>query len=607
MKVRYLILGFIIAIAAVCFAACGNGGFLFACDIVDGATVITPEYSFEISATYGGEECEMRVSLNGVLLNGENGKYTAFLDKGENKIKATATRSEFSQTHEYKVIYRADFEISTNIDEAEIINEGLSFTAGATFNDSPCVLIAERDGEKLEERNGRFTAKLKEGENLISLTARYGDLTERAERRVYLGKFNLQTDLTETDRTEAELSFRAAASCDGEPLPITVTLNDREISPDGNRFNLTLERGENKIVISARKGKTLKTYVYTVRYFDDPPTLETSLKDKAVYRGGKLGFDVTAKDGLGEKLSYDNISFEAGWNKSGNFSPLTSVKKVWDDEMLTSFEINFKSTEFFPHANSPFDFKVIACDCAGRKTFAVYEMTYIPAENGEKTGEVVFALEGFSIGCGYFIKPCRIPVYEGVNFAATLTEIIKENGWTYSNTGTVASGFYLSGIAGLNLSGNRIPDELWALIPESGKAYQSMEPENGEYELAEFCYAQGGGWMYSVNTVYKNYGFSDYYPQDNDVVRVQFTVALGNDLGGGGALGGSGNTSWLDDNPDYGEIMTLLADISQTIEEDGGDLTVYNEVLNNITKWNISQKTMDEQIAALKRAYGNLI
>ena len=329
-----------------------------------------------------------------------------------------------------------------------------------------------------------------------------------------------------------------------------------------------MERGENKITIAAEKENIRKTYEYTVRFIDDPPTLETTLKDGKTYRGGKLGFDVTAKDGLGEKLPYNNISFSADWNESGSFAPLTSVKKVWDDSAFTSFEINFKGSEFFSHANSSFGFKVTAADGAGRETSG------------------------------------RLPVDEGVNFAATLTEIIEENGWTYSNTGTIEKGFYLSGITGLDLSSNRIPDELWALIP--GRAYQSMpEPENGEkYELSEFCYAQGGGWMYSVNTVYKNYGFSDYYPQDGDVVRVQFTVALGSDLGGGGALGGSGSVSWLTDNPDYGEIMGLLADISQRIEEDGGDKTVYNEVLDKITKWNISQKTMDEQISKLKSAYG---
>ena len=86
MKFKYLILSFVIAAAAVCFTGCNKPPFAFACDIADGATVITPEYSFEISATYGGERCDVRVALNGIILEGENGKYTAFLNKGENEI-----------------------------------------------------------------------------------------------------------------------------------------------------------------------------------------------------------------------------------------------------------------------------------------------------------------------------------------------------------------------------------------------------------------------------------------------------------------------------------------------------------------------------------------
>ena len=181
---KYAITAFVIVALAASIAACNNVEFLFSCDIEDSATVILPEYSFNVSAAYGGEECDVSVSLNGVLTaGGGSGKYTVQLDKGENLIKITATRSKFSETRIYHVIYRADFEISTDIDEAAIINESISFTAGATFNDLPCALIAEIGGEELEGKEGVFTARLNEGENIISLIARYGDLTERIERR----------------------------------------------------------------------------------------------------------------------------------------------------------------------------------------------------------------------------------------------------------------------------------------------------------------------------------------------------------------------------------------------------------------------------------------
>ena len=46
------------------------------------------------------------------------------------------------------------------------------------------------------------------------------------------------------------------------------------------------------------------------------------------------------------------------------------------------------------------------------------------------------------------------------------------------------------------------------------------------------------GWMYKVNGWYPNYGSSRYQLQNGDVVEWRFTCDLGNDIGGGYAVGG---------------------------------------------------------------------
>ena len=63
--------------------------------------------------------------------------------------------------------------------------------------------------------------------------------------------------------------------------------------------------------------------------------------------------------------------------------------------------------------------------------------------------------------------------------------------------------------------------------------------ENSEGYLGEFVYTNGSGWMYSVNHVFPNVSFADTYLSDGDVVRVQFTLAYGADIGGASAMGGS--------------------------------------------------------------------
>ena len=60
----------------------------------------------------------------------------------------------------------------------------------------------------------------------------------------------------------------------------------------------------------------------------------------------------------------------------------------------------------------------------------------------------------------------------------------------------------------------------------------------GIYNLYEFDCGALSGWMYKVNGWYPNYGCSRYQLKDGDVVEWRYTCDLGNDVGGGYAVGG---------------------------------------------------------------------
>lgn len=60
----------------------------------------------------------------------------------------------------------------------------------------------------------------------------------------------------------------------------------------------------------------------------------------------------------------------------------------------------------------------------------------------------------------------------------------------------------------------------------------------GIHNLYEFDCGNLSGWMYRVNGWYPNYGCSRYQLQDGDVVEWRYTCDLGNDIGGGYAVGG---------------------------------------------------------------------
>ncbi len=60
----------------------------------------------------------------------------------------------------------------------------------------------------------------------------------------------------------------------------------------------------------------------------------------------------------------------------------------------------------------------------------------------------------------------------------------------------------------------------------------------GIHNLYEFDCGALSGWMYKVNGWYPNYGCSRYQLQNGDVVEWRYTCDLGNDVGGGYAVGG---------------------------------------------------------------------
>ena len=93
--------------------------------------------------------------------------------------------------------------------------------------------------------------------------------------------------------------------------------------------------------------------------------------------------------------------------------------------------------------------------------------------------------------------------------------------------------------------GESVFDVLQRLCKEKGihmeaewtPIYNSAYVE-GIHNLYEFDCGSLSGWMYKVNGWYPNYGSSRYQLKDGDVVEWRYTCDLGNDVGGGYAVGG---------------------------------------------------------------------
>lgn len=276
------------------------------------------------------------------------------------------------------------------------------------------------------------------------------------------------------------------------------------------------------------------------------PSIVTTLVDNSVQRGSKKTFDVWARNAGGEKI-------RATVKHNG-----TKLEPTWDDSEKASYTLSF--TEEGENIVT-----VSASSDGGQKKELTYRIFYRHAGQGEEIGRVIWSVEAFTIGCGYIIGPTEIPIYEGETAADQLLRLLSLNGLCGYYGGTTEASFYLAYIADGDAAAESFNNYSKSGKPEtprrlelSPKIYspltQHLEADMTFFDpddytgnwvgyLGEFVFTNGSGWMYTVNNVFPNVGFSDSYLSDGDIVRVQFTLAYGADIGGFSSVGTAGGDS----------------------------------------------------------------
>ena len=260
------------------------------------------------------------------------------------------------------------------------------------------------------------------------------------------------------------------------------------------------------------------------------PTITTSFANGQVFTNTRATLDVVAKDASGKKLAYSKVTVTV----NGEAATVN-----WDDTEKTSYNFVFVSGE-----NT---IVITATDGAYTKT-----ATYTVTCNLQKATTVTVSIEAFSIGLGYIVAPFDFELNEAnlsdmadtygynsadefkekISMAYVLDYVLKTNGLEMDYQGSLEStynGFYMSSMSGIADTTVAVPDELYAKLEENG--YYLDEGVYEEGTLGEFGVTWGSGWMYTVNNSYPNVPFCDYVPQDGDVMRVQFTLAYGSDIG----------------------------------------------------------------------------
>lgn len=252
---------------------------------------------------------------------------------------------------------------------------------------------------------------------------------------------------------------------------------------------------------------------------------------------------------------------------------------------------------------------------------------------GADDREITICIELFSLGNGYLVEPARVKVGQNETLADVLVRTILDNGYCCYFGGTTKSAFYLSYIAdgdktnkkydGYNRSDSphsisklnihtNISDELSEhLNADMNYFYPNDFEDNYKNILGEFVYTNGSGWMYCVNNEFPSLAFSQYIPKNGDVVRVQFTLCYGADIGGASAMG--------DDSEIYGtlsenyydvankdKLTELVADINTNYKSaiTSAALSLnYKNAINVLTNVRSAQTQADSAYSSLKSAF----
>lgn len=518
----------------------------FTTTIKDGDTVHSRGYSFEIEH----KRKELTVRSVNVYVNGDKQvqfRGDVLLDEGENTIRVAVEYADDSGRlipiyKDYTVnVDLGDIIIYSNLTDKETAERTISFNAVAQLDGENAKVTVKCGDIVLSGEDGQYTADLKSGENIITVSAEIGEHSKSRSFKIVCtasDELSIYTDLSDKTVHSESIEFTAYIVNGSSDSALTVVVNGKTIS-GGRDYKTVLKSGNNVIRLKAvdvisGETKTIDQS-YVIKYVPET-TEETAPKIKYInvsngmtVRGTDLTLDIQAEDHSGARIYQNGISVQLNG---------TVYSYSWASEFV-SYRLWLEGGD-----NT---LSVRITDNDGRYSDYSYTISCEAVEDGEQIGESTISVDADVLGLGELIAPIKVPIYQGVNGAEVIAKLLEDNGFTYSNSGSLYESFYLRRIQkqGLAIASRvSIPQQLIDEINADGLEWKSQKYEDS---LGEHDYCQGSGWQYSVNGSYIGYSLSEYYPKDGDVVRIRYTLAYGKDIGGyysGDAGGRNYDKTW---------------------------------------------------------------
>lgn len=554
-----------------------DAALYFTTSIIDGETTAEETYPFTITHQPQREPIGLAVTVNGRELRyaAQTTSVTVHLAAGANTIVVSADYREdggtVRATRSYTVCYAQPGELiivakrtsdGRQLGELGTVSEGaLTFTACAERDGSTYpVQSVELNGRTLAGSGDTYTAHLNSGENRIRIKASYQSSTADVTYTIIYNAnaFRIKTSISDTvidDNTAQSSASFEKVTVDSQQYKFRLRLIqstgkesiDRvRVSDSTGTFSLTQDSDGRYTVDMGREDRQLyidyrdstgrsRTYKYLLHFQrgaedtpeDRQPTIIAQVEADGTVIGLTNGLTMKTPDLI---VLVDGRSCNGQQLYANNYT--VSVNGTVVSAPISQSGYQFGYTAYLSNVGAN-TITITATDGDGYSATRSWTVYY---ENGDIT--VTVSVEATTVGLGYLVAPTEVTVPGGTDAWTVVQQVLTENGYTVSGSGSYLSAIQRSGIC----SGFFIDSELMELIMADGMDENGagLDPQPFSMDsLGEFDFYRWSGWMYSYNGSYPGYGFNVCKPQDGSVIRVRYTLAMGKDIGGYSSANGN--------------------------------------------------------------------
>lgn len=554
-----------------------DAALYFTTSIIDGETTAEETYPFTITHQPQREPIGLAVTVNGRELRyaAQTTSVTVHLAAGANTIVVSADYREdggtVRATRSYTVCYAQPGELiivakrtsdGRQLGELGTVSEGaLTFTASMVQdgNEYP-VQSVTLNGRTLTGIGDTYTASLNSGANTIRIKGSYqSSSAEETYTITYNAKaFQIITSISDTvidDSTAQSSASFEKVTVDSQQYKFRLHLIqstgkesiDRvRVSDSTGTFSLTQDSDGRYTVDMGREDRQLyidyrdstgrsRTYKYMLHFLrgaegtpeDRQPTIIAQVEADGTVIGLTNGLTMKTPDLI---VLVDGRSCNGQQLYANNYTVSVNGTVVSAPISQSGYQFGYTAYLSNEGANT---ITITATDADGYSATRSWTVYY---ENGDIT--VTVSVEATTVGLGYLVAPTEVTVPGGTDAWTVVQQVLTENGYTVSGSGSYLSAIQRSGIC----SGFFIDSELMELIMADGMDENGagLDPQPFSMDsLGEFDFYRWSGWMYSYNGSYPGYGLNVCKPQDGSVIRVRYTLAMGKDIGGYSSANGN--------------------------------------------------------------------